>query len=124
MPLLIRIIFLDAFTAHHVSAVKELLAKRGFIVIKLGGGTTPLLCGLDVYLHAQLELAMIQLETVDFDEQQQLRPWKVPTRSRQRLVTDMGTWWKHFPHASTGINAFKSMGSGLALRYELNMKGY
>ena len=110
---------MDAFAAHHVAAVKQLLAERGFIVIKLGGGTTPILCGLDVYLHAQLESAMIKLETIDFDQQQIEKPWKVPTRDRQKLVTDMGTWWKHFPHATTGINAFRGMGSGLALRFEI-----
>jgi len=110
-----RIWFLDAFKAQHVPAVDALLLERGYIKIKIGGGTTPILCGLDTDCHAAMEKGLIDLEQIDFARQQEERPWRVPTRDRQTLVNDIGNWWVHFPHASVGVASFQRTGLSNAL---------
>ena len=110
-----RIWFLDAFRAQHVKEVNDLLAERRYIKIKIGGGCTPILCGLDTDLHAQMEQGLLEFESLDFDRQQEERPWKVPTRDRQSVVDDIASWWSAFNHAHVGKYSFLRNGLSNAL---------
>ena len=110
-----RIWFLDAFRAQHVKEVNDLLAERRYIKIKIGGGCTPILCGLDTDLHAQMEQGLLEFESLDFDRQQEERPWKVPTRDRQSVVDDIASWWSAFDHAHVGKYSFLRNGLSNAL---------
>ena len=110
-----RIWFLDAFRAQHVKEVDDLLAERRYIKIKIGGGCTPILCGLDVDLHAEMERGLLEFEGLDFDRQQEERPWKVPTRDRQSIVDDIASWWSAFDHAHVGKYSFLRCGLSGAL---------
>ena len=80
------------------------------MLIKIGGGTTPILCTLDVYLHADLERDMLEFENEDFQQQQLEKPWKTPSRERQSLTDDLAAWWSSFPHARRGVDAFRRVG--------------
>ena len=110
-----RIWFLDAFRAQHVKEVNDLLAERRYIKIKIGGGCTPILCGLDTDLHAEMERGLLEFEGLDFDRQQEERPWKVPTRDRQSVVDDIACWWSAFDHAHVGKYSFLRNGLSNAL---------
>jgi hypothetical protein len=82
---------------------------------RLGGGTTSFQCGLDVYYHAIMSSDLQKKEQIDFNEQQLARPWKVPTRERQTIVTDVCVWWATFPHASKGREALRRTACALLL---------
>jgi hypothetical protein len=105
-----RILFLDAFAGHHTDAIRAFCRSRGFVLIKIPGGITPINCGLDVDLHADMERDLLDLENEDFKLQQLQRPWRVPTRSRQSIVDDVASWWETFPHARTGVDSFRRVG--------------
>ena len=110
-----RIMFLDAFEVHKCQEVTDLCWSRGFLVIPLGGGTTPIACWLDTDLHQPMSAGLQELEQLDFEAQLEQRPWRCPSRERQAIVDDSASWWYRFPHASNGQVAAMRTGFALAL---------
>ena len=83
--------------------------------VRIGGGCTSFLCGLDVLVHAAQSKGLQDLEQLDFQRQQEERNWAVPTRSRQAMVDDLATWWFHWPHARKGKECLSITGLSNAL---------
>ena len=51
-----------------------------------------------------------ELEQVDFQAQQEAKPWKVPDRTRQSIVDDVAAWWNFWPHARKGRECLQRTG--------------
>jgi len=62
-----------------------------------------------------MEQGLLEFESLDFDRQQEERPWKVPTRDRQSVVDDIASWWSAFNHAHVGKYSFLRNGLSNAL---------
>ena len=95
---------------HKTEAVRVLCREKGFLRVMYGGGVTGILQWNDTDLHSRIEQAVLQLETSDFHQQLERRPWRVPTRERQDLLDDVGAIWASLPHASIGAQASKRTG--------------
>ena len=102
-----RIMFLDDYKVHNMECVRQLLWDRGFFRIRIGGGCTSFQCGLDVHYHQCMSSDLQELEQIDFQYQQEQRPWKVPSRERQNLLDDVLSWWSCWPHARKGREALQ-----------------
>jgi hypothetical protein len=61
-----RIMFADDFAAHKVNSVRRLCWQRGYILIVLGGGTTPFVQTCDTDLNQHVRREYVALETGEF----------------------------------------------------------
>lgn len=66
-------------------------------------------------MHAIQSNDLQELEQVDFQRQQDERPWAVPTKSRQTMVDDLASWWSTYPHARKGREMLQITGLSNAL---------
>lgn len=82
---------------------------------RIGGGCTAFQCGLDTVYHQPMSHDLQEMEQVDFQAQQLAAPWKVPSRSRQALLDDVGAWWSAWPHARKGRECLQQTGMTNAL---------
>lgn len=109
-----RLMFLDDYAVHNMKDVFDLLWGRGFLKIKLGGGTTFILCTCDLDLHADLDRDYIEMDVDWAAAELRDRPWRVPQKTRQEVVDDWASIWHRFPHGRRGLSSFKF--AGLAAR--------
>lgn len=109
-----RLFYLDDYAVHNMQEVTDFLWSRGFLKIKLGGGTTFILCNCDLDLHADMEKDCLEMEIDWAAKELEERPWRVPQKTRQNVVDDVACFWHQFQHARRGIESFKL--SGLAAR--------
>ena len=110
-----RILALDAFEAHKTTRVKEFAKTRGYLVMYHRGGNTPVGQWNDTDLHVAFEKQYLHLETLDFNAQLAEKPWRVPARPRQSIITDISCVWLALPHASIAKRAAAYTGWSIAL---------
>ena len=110
-----RVMFLDDFAVHKTAEVKAVLKERGFFRIMLGGGTTFMMCTLDTDYHAPFSRDYQELENMDYQEQLDERPWRVPTRTRQQIADDVACVWANLPRARIGRASMLRVGFSNAL---------
>jgi hypothetical protein len=110
-----RILLLDSFAVHKMPEVFAFAKSRGYIILIMGGGTTPILCILDTDLHSRLKGKLIALEGDDLHQQAMLQPYRVPSRGRQTLVDDTCSCWAGLPLSDIGRRSLKRVGMSIAL---------
>lgn len=110
-----RILLLDSFAVHKMPQVFLFAWSRGYVILIMGGGTTPILCILDTDLHSRLKGKLVSLEGDDLHEQAVLQPYKVPSRGRQTLVDDTCACWAGLPLSDIGRRSLKRVGMSIAL---------
>ena len=107
-----RLIHLDDFAVHNMEIIKDFLWKRGYLKNKIGGGCTYAMCGCDTDLHADLQMSYMEMDMEWAAEECKLRPWAIPTKTRQSFVDDWIVIWDNFPHARRGKKSFQTNGLG------------
>ena len=110
-----RILALDAFEVHKTTRVKEFANSRGYLIIAHRGGNTPVSQWNDTDLHGPFEKAYLELETLDFNAQLAEKPWRVPARPRQSIITDIASVWLALPHQQISRRAAAYTGWSIAL---------
>ena len=117
------LLHLDAYTVHKMESVRELARRKRFIIggtkCSHEGGVTGITQWNDLDCHNVIEARLIALEEDDFHEQLTLRPNRVPTRTRQAVLSDCAAIWTTFAHdRMTAASAVRS-GLGVALPEKL-----
>ena len=107
-----RLEFLDDYRVHNMAIVKDWFWKRGHLKIKIGGGCTPIMCGCDLHLHADVEQEYLDLDLEWAAAELLARPWIIPTKTRQLFVSDWACIWDRFPHKRTGAMSMMACGLG------------
>lgn len=80
-----------------------------------GGGITGITQWNDTDLHLLVEQRLLALEEADFHQQLCERPHKVPTRTRQSVLSDVAAIWATTPHHERAAAAAARTGLGVAL---------
>ena len=91
------VVLLDWFAPHLDVQVDALCHGKNHAVLRLGGGITGDVQVPDTHRHGPLSRAYKDLETADGAQQLLLRPWSLPSCSRQTVMDRAVAAWKATP---------------------------
>lgn len=110
-----RMFYLDIYSAHLSYRIFALCWSRMYILLFHGGGCTGLTQTNDLWLHLEVEQLLGDLEGLEFTRLALMREHKVPTISRQSIVTNFfGIWTDGIDHTRS-IAWTKRAGLSIAL---------
>ena len=116
-----EIVFLDWFSAHLHPDVRELIKKKGHVVLFIPGGATPWVAVLDTDCHAPYQREYLRTEKED-NAQQLMNGAAMPECDRQTVMDRADFSWGVVPHARISETAWKHVGVGLSLDGEEDNK--
>ena len=103
-------VMLDWFAAHTADTVRNLITRKGHVLLLHGGGVTGMEQINDTHLHALVQRRMEELETVEFFNQRRDNPSKVARLSRQNIVDIVRQMWLGIPHNRLSATGYRQTG--------------
>jgi hypothetical protein len=100
-----RILMMDVAASHVHPDVTDFCWSRGFAVVLHYGCTTGVAQVNDTDLHAALEALYVELEQVNFNEQQLFEPGSI-SRRPQDVLNDAAATWRGLDH-SQGVQGHR-----------------
>ena len=116
-----EIVFLDWFSAHLHPDVRELVKKKGHVLLFIPGGATPWVAVLDTDCHAPYQREYLRAEKED-NAQQLMNGAAMPATDRQSVLDRANFSWGVVPHSRISETAWKHVGVGLSLDGEEDNK--
>ena len=108
------IVMLDWYSGHRTDEVRDLIRKKGHVLIYHGGGTTPFTQTNDTHLHAIVQSLLVIIENqwalnqATFLEEEGLDQTPKPTR--EAIVDWCLMMWQEIDHADLAEKAYRATG--------------
>ena len=85
---------LDDYAVHLMPEIRQALFKKGYILVIIGGGITGDIQINDTHCHCRLKSQYRDLEMKLILEQLEKNPTKIPTPSRNEMMSMLLAWWE------------------------------
>ena len=114
------VVLLDWYSGHRTDEVRDLIRKKGHVLVFHGGGTTPFTQTNDTHLHALVQWLLVKLENrwalsqKEFQREHGLDVTPKPTR--EAILHMCTLMWQGIDHDDTARKAYRATGPGLPLR--------
>ena len=113
------IVLLDWFSGHLTDEVREVIERKGHVLLHHGGGTTPFTQINDTHLHSLLSRLLIQLENMIAVERRKRRLAmgikKTPSAKREDIVELVQAAWVGIDHKGLAEKGYKQTGPTLPM---------
>ena len=113
------VVMLDWYSGHRTEEVRNLIKRKGHVLLFHGGGTTPFTQTNDTHLHAIVQYLLVLFENqwarsqATFLKEQGLDQTPKPTR--EAIVQLCTLMWTLIDHANVAEKAYRATGPGLPL---------
>ena len=113
------LVLLDWYSGHRTDEVRELIKRKGHVLLFHGGGTTPFTQTNDTHLHAIVQYLLVMTENqwaltqATFLQEEGLDQTPKPTR--EAIVDWCTLMWEEIDHADVAEKAYRATGPGLPL---------
>jgi hypothetical protein len=119
-----RLLTCDAYRPHDARLLDDLAWERGYVMIRVGGGTTGVVQVNDTHLHGELSRDYINAEMDDFRAQEELLEDAMPTSSREEcIVRALRSWVKPSLHTKAAQGFLFNMFTNALDRSEDHLGG-
>ena len=113
-------VLLDWYSGHRTDEVRDLIKRKGHVLVFHGGGTTPFTQTNDTHLHANVQQLLTWFENRWAQKQKEFQREQgidvTPKPTREAIIQMCGHMWEAITHDALAEKAYRATGPGLPLK--------